>query len=265
MRENRLRSIWKAGGAAVNGWLTIGSSFGAEVMAHAGWDSLTIDMQHGPLDYSVALPMLQAISSTDVTPLARVSWNEPGAIMRMLDAGCYGIICPMINTRAECESFVATCRYAPQGFRSFGPTRAVLYAGSDYAQHANASIITMAMIETAEAFAHLDDILSTPGLDAIYIGPADLCLSMTGKPAIDHTEAPMYDVIMAIRDAARRHGIVAGLHTVDPIYAARMIAEGFQFVTIASDSRLLTVAAEQAIATVRGAAKNSKTGGSGPY
>jgi 4-hydroxy-2-oxoheptanedioate aldolase len=264
MRANRLRTTWQAGGAAINGWLTIGSSFAAEVMAHAGWDSLTIDMQHGPLDYTMALPMLQALSTTDVTPLARVAWNEPGAIMKMLDAGCYGIICPMINTRAQCETFVATCRYAPQGFRSFGPTRAVFYAGSDYAKHANESIITMAMIETAEAFANLDEILSTPGLDAIYVGPSDLCLSMTGSPAIDHTTAPMYDAIMTIRDAARRHGVVAGIHTVDPNYSARMIKEGFQFVTIASDSRLLTVAAEAAIATVRGVTQ-TKQSGSGPY
>jgi 4-hydroxy-2-oxoheptanedioate aldolase len=264
MRENRLQSLWQTGNAALNGWLSIGSSFSAEVMAHAGWDSLTLDLQHGPLDYSSALPMLQAISSTNVTPLARVPWNEPGIIMKLLDAGCYGIICPMINTRAQCEAFIAACRYAPQGFRSFGPTRAVFYAGADYAEHANRSIITMAMIETAEAFSNLEDIISTPGLDAIYIGPSDLSLSMTGKPAIDHTTAPMLDAVLKIRDVAKKYNVIAGIHTVSPAYAARMVQEGFQFVTIASDSRLLTVACEQAIATVRGA-EQSATKGSGPY
>jgi 4-hydroxy-2-oxoheptanedioate aldolase len=264
MRENQLRSIWQAGGAAINGWLTIGSSFSAEVMAHAGWDSLTLDLQHGPLDYTTALPMLQAISSTPVTPMARVPWNEPGIIMKLLDAGCYGIICPMINTRAECERFVASCRYAPQGFRSFGPTRAVLYGGADYSQHANQTIITMAMIETAEAYANLDDILSVPGLDAIYVGPSDLSLSMTGRVAMDHSESPMLDAVLTIRDAAKRHGIIAGIHTVDPHYTARMVQEGFQFLTIASDSRLLTVACEQAMSTVRGSSPARKSG-SGPY
>jgi 4-hydroxy-2-oxoheptanedioate aldolase len=265
MRTNRLRTIWQSGGAVVNGWLSIGNSFAAEVMAHAGWDSLTIDLQHGPIDFNSALPMLQAISTTETIPVARVSWNEPGVIMRMLDAGCYAIICPMINTRAQAEAFVGACRYAPDGFRSFGPTRAVLYAGSDYAQHANQEVVTMAMIETAEAFANLDEILSTPGLDALYVGPADLGLSMAGRPQTDHTEAPMYDAIMTIRDAARRHGIVAGIHCGSAAYAARMIAEGFQFVTIASDSRLLTVASEQAIAQARGAVRATKESGSGPY
>ncbi len=265
MRANRLRTIWQSGGAVVNGWLSIGNSFAAEVMAHAGWDSLTIDLQHGPLDYQSALPMLQAISTTETVPFARVPWNEPGAIMRMLDSGCYGIICPMINTRAQAEAFVGACRYAPDGFRSFGPTRAVLYAGSDYGQHANSEVVTMAMIETAEAFANLDEILSTPGLDALYVGPSDLALSMVGKPQMDHTEAPMYDAVMTIRDAARRHGIVAGIHCGSATYAARMISEGFQFVTIASDSRLLAVASEQAIATARGGMSTNKPSGTGPY
>lgn len=264
MRENRLRTLWQSGGAAVNGWLSIGSSFAAEVMAHAGWDSLTVDLQHGPLDYTMALPMLQAISTTDVVPFARVPWNEPGIIMKLLDAGCYGIICPMINTRAQAEAFVAACRYAPAGFRSFGPTRAVLYAGSDYGQHANQTVVTMAMIETAEAFGNLDEIMSTPGLDAIYIGPSDLALSMTGRAAMDHAEPPMYDAVMTIRDAAKRHGVVAGIHCGAASYAGRMVAEGFQFVTIGSDSRLLTLASEQAIAIVRGASEK-KESGAGPY
>jgi 4-hydroxy-2-oxoheptanedioate aldolase len=265
MRENGLRKLWQAGGAAVNGWLAINSSFSAEVMAHAGWDSLTIDLQHGPLDYSHALPMLQAISTTSVTPMARVPWNEPGIIMKLLDAGAMGIICPMINTREQAEAFVGACRYSPEGFRSFGPTRAVLYAGNDYAAHANSSIITMAMIETGEAYENLESILTTPGLDAIYVGPSDLSLSMTGRAGSDHTEPPMYDVVMAIKDAAQRHGVVTGIHTGDPAYSARMIGEGFQFVTVGSDSRLLTMASQQVLATARGGVAAQAKSGSGPY
>jgi 4-hydroxy-2-oxoheptanedioate aldolase len=159
---------------------------------------------------------------------------------------------------------VASCRYAPEGFRSFGPTRAVLYAGSDYAQHANREMITMAMIETAEAFTNIDSILSVPGLDALYIGPSDLALSMVGRPGMDHTESPMLDNVLAIRDAARRHGVVAGIHCGSPEYAARMIGEGFQFVTIGSDSRLLSDASTKAIAVVRGGV-GKRESGSGPY
>jgi hypothetical protein len=123
MRPNRLRQIWQEGGAAVNGWLQLPHGFAAEVMAAQGWDSLTIDMQHGPVGYDTALTMLQAMSASDVTPLARVPWNEPGIIMKMLDAGCYGIICPMVNSAEEAKRFVGACRYPPKGYRSFGPTR----------------------------------------------------------------------------------------------------------------------------------------------
>ena len=178
MRPNRLREIWQEGGAAVNGWLQLPHGFAAEVMAAQGWDSLTVDMQHGPVGYDVALTMLQALSASDVTPLARVPWNEPGIIMKMLDAGCYGIICPMVNSAEEARRFVGACRYPPKGYRSFGPTRVSFYAGSDYAQHANDTVIALAMIETAQAIENLDAILDTPGLDGVYIGPADLSQSL---------------------------------------------------------------------------------------
>ena len=116
MRENTLKGIWRSGGAVINGWLGIPSSVAAENMAQAGWDSLTVDLQHGLVDYSDAVRMLQAISTTSTIPLARVPWLEPGIIMKMLDAGAYGVICPMINSRAECEAFVGACRYVPQGY-----------------------------------------------------------------------------------------------------------------------------------------------------
>ena len=239
MRENRLRLIWQAGGAALNGWLHIPSSFSAEVMAHQGWDSLTIDLQHGPIDYHDAVPMLQAISTTTTTPLARVPWNEPGAIMKMLDAGCYGIICPLINSREQAEAFDGACRYPPQGYRSYGPTRANLYAGADYAQHANQTVVALAMIETAEALANVEAIAGTPGLDGLYIGPADLSQSLGGRPQVDLNDQEFVDVLLRILRAAQQHGIIAGIHTNSSEDANTMIEHGFQFVTVLSDARLL--------------------------
>ena len=189
MRENKLRTIWKQGGCVLNGWLAVPNSFCAEVMAHTGWDSLCIDIQHGMVDFQTAISMMQAISTTSVTPIVRVPWNEPGIIMKCLDAGAYGVICPMINTRADAERLVATCHYPPAGFRSSGPTRAALYGGSDYQAKANETIVVFAMIETAEALANLDSILSTPGLDAIFIGPNDLAISMGLPNSLDPTDA----------------------------------------------------------------------------
>ena len=161
MRENNLRTLWRDGGSALNGWLSIPDAFSAETMAHQGWDTLTVDMQHGVTDYASAVAMLTAISTTPVVPIVRVPWLEPGIVMKVLDAGAQGVICPMINDRAEAERLVGACRYPPQGYRSFGPNRALLHYGADYPERANDSVIVMAMIETAQALDNLDDILGT--------------------------------------------------------------------------------------------------------
>ncbi|MGF1477068.1 MAG: HpcH/HpaI aldolase/citrate lyase family protein [Geminicoccaceae bacterium] len=251
MRNNHLCEMWRDGGAAVNGWLSIPSSFAAEVMAHQGWDSLTIDMQHGVADYQQAVTMLQAISTTDTVPLCRVPWLEPGIIMRMLDAGAYGIICPMVNTAEDARAFVSYCRYPPDGTRSFGPIRATLYAGADYPENANATVITMAMIETAEALSNLDEILAVPGLDAVYVGPSDLANSLGHPPQMDPSEPAVVEAIERICKKATDKGIVAGLHNGTPDYAASMISKGFRFVTIGSDSRLMATKAKEVLGVVR--------------
>ncbi len=251
MRENRLRTLWKSGGAAVNGWLTIPSSFSAETMAHQGWDTLTIDMQHGMIDDAALVPMLQAISTTDTVPVVRVPWLEPGIVMRALDAGAYGVICPMVNTREDAQKLVAYSHYPPRGTRSFGPLRAVLYAGLDYVQHANDTIAVFAMIETAEALDNLDDILSVEGLDAIYIGPSDLSLALGCTPTFDDLEPKAFEAVEHILARAKAHGVVAGIHNGTPEAARRRITKGFQFVTISSDARLMADGAEQVMRVMR--------------
>ena len=159
MSSNNLLKIFKKESAALNGWLSIPNSFTAEAMSKMGWDSLTIDMQHGLNDYSSSISMLQALSSSKIVPIVRVPWNEPGIIMKSLDLGAMGIIAPMINNKKECEDFVSYCNYPPLGKRSFGPMRAQLIYGSDYFEEANKNIISMAMIETKEAVENLDFLL----------------------------------------------------------------------------------------------------------
>ena len=210
MRKNKIKELFKNNKPIINGWLQIPSSFSAEVMSHQGWDSLTIDMQHGVVDYPNALQMLQAISSTDTVPLARVNWNEPGQIMKILDAGCYGIICPMVSNREEAEKFVQACLYPPKGYRSFGPIRGLIYGGSDYAKHADNEILKLAMIETKEALKNLDEIMSTPHLDGIYIGPADLSLAIGQEPGFDNPEGTKtYDEILNILKHAKKYKLLA--------------------------------------------------------
>jgi 4-hydroxy-2-oxoheptanedioate aldolase len=252
LKENRVKHIWQESGAVLNGWLHIPSSFSAELMAHAGYDSLTVDLQHGASDFDSALAMMQAISTTDTVPIVRVPWNDPGLIMRVLDAGSYGVICPMINTREDAEKFVGACRYPPDGYRSFGPFRATLYGGADYAAHANEAVITMAMIETREALHNVDGIMSVPGLDAVFVGPADLGQSLGEGPGMDRTEPSMVEAIDGVLDSARRYGVVAGIFTGSVEYASQMVKKGFRFVTVLSDGRLLVSAAGETIAALKG-------------
>ena len=201
MRKNKLRKIAKDGGTIINGWCAIPNSYSAEVYAHCGWDSVTIDLQHGPIDFQAAVGMLQAISTTDAVPMCRVPWNDAAIIMKLLDAGSYGLICPMINTREEAEQFVSFGRYPPIGTRSMGPNRAVQYGGADYWQGANDEVLLFAMIETQAGLKNLESILSVKGLDGVYVGPSDLSLAMGKPPTLDPSDQ---GVIAAITEIARR-------------------------------------------------------------
>ena len=265
MRENTIRTIWQRGEPVINGWLTIPSAWTAELMAHQGWDSLIVDTQHGLIGYDTALAMLQAISTTQVIPLARSAWNEPSGIMKLLDAGALGIICPMVNNRKEAEAFVGACRYAPLGYRSAGPTRAALYAGDDYLLKANESIITMAMIETVEALQNVDAIMSVPGLDAVYIGPTDLSISLGLKPGGALAQPLLADAIDTVLKAALRHHVIGGIHTSSTADALAMIDKGFRFVTVMTDTRMLSGAANQAVTAVKKIRPSSGSSSSVPY
>jgi 4-hydroxy-2-oxoheptanedioate aldolase len=235
-------------------------------MAHAGLDSVTLDLQHGVINYDTAVPMLQAISTTNAIPLARVPWNEPGIIMKMLDAGCYGIVCPMINTRTECEQFVGACRYANVGgYRSYGPTRAAVYAGGDYFEQANNTVLTFAMIETKQAVQNVEDIVSVPGLDAVYVGPADLSITLQGKPQMEYEGRP--DLLGALEQvvaACKKHSVQRGIHCSGAAHAQKMIALGFNFVTLLSDHGYLAQAVGNAVKELRSGVSAGAVSGN-PY
>jgi len=261
MKKNKLKELFKAGKPIINSWLAIPSSFSAEVMSNQGWDSLTIDMQHGLIDYPNAVSMLQAISTTETTPMARVNWNEPGQIMKILDAGCYGIICPMVSNRKEAEKFIQACQYPPKGYRSFGPIRASIYGGSDYAKNADEEILKLAMIETKEALENLDEILDTPNLDGIYVGPADLSLAINEEPGFDRPEnTKAYKEILRILEAAKKRNLFAGLHNGTAEYAQKMLDKGFNLVTVGSDSRYIAAGAKSDLEKLKGI-KESKSKG----
>jgi len=219
-------------------------------VASQGYDSLVIDQQHGLLDYSASVPMMQAIASSGVVPIVRVPWLDPAAIMKALDAGAYGILCPMINNRQEAEQLVSCMRYPPDGKRSFGPIRALFSAGADYPSKANSEVFCLAMIETAEGMENLEEIVTTPGLDGIYIGPADLTLGLANgrlPPGVDIEEAEMIEAFKKILASAHNAGIKACMHCASPDYAKRAVDWGFDFVTLMNDVKLLASAANASV------------------
>ena len=242
--KNKLFDIWKQDKASINAWLSIPNSFTAEAFGKMGWDSVTIDMQHGQNDYSSSIAMIQGLTNSDTVPMTRVPWNEPGIIMKMLDLGIQGIIAPMINTKEDCEKFVSYCYYPPIGQRSFGPMRAQVVYGSDYYKHANDNIVSLAMIETKQAVENLDAILSVPSLTGIYIGPADMSSSYGLPPKFDVREDPVFSNIKMIAKKAKEKGKIAGIHNGSVKYMKEMMEYGFQFTTLLSDFRMMTSHAE---------------------
>lgn len=250
-----LKARLAAGANCLNGWLSIPSGYATEMMARSPWDSLTIDLQHGVHDYASMVASLQAMSGFPVTPLVRVPSNEPAMIGKALDAGAWGIICPMVNSGEEAAELVAACLYPPRGRRSNGPNRAAAYGEAGlYQARANDEVLVIAMIETREAVASLAAILDVPGISGVYVGPSDLGLAYGLAPIFDRDEPDILAIYETIVAETARRGQFAGLHCVDPAYAARMVEAGFQFVTIGSDASFLGRAARVATQSFRQAA-----------
>jgi len=245
---NQLKARLAAGKAAVNGWLAIPSGFSAEVMAQCGWDSVTVDMQHGVQDYQTMVQCFQAMGPHPVTMMCRVPWNEPGIIGKALDGGSMGIICPMVNNAAEAKALADACLYPPMGKRSNGPIRAAMYGeASNYQKTANDEILVIPMIETQEGIDNIDEILQVPGISGIYIGPSDMGLSLGMIPTLDREEPNILAIYEKLIASCRKHGKFAGLHNGTAAYAARMVKMGFQLCTIANDSGLMARAAREAV------------------
>jgi 4-hydroxy-2-oxoheptanedioate aldolase len=247
MRPNRLREIWKSGRKANNCWLALGSPFAAELIAHQGWDSVTIDLQHSPADFKDALAMLTAISTTDCVPIVRVPENSPGEIGRVLDAGAYGVMCPTIETVEQAARFVSAARYHPMGTRSVAPYRAAIYGGGDYVERANETVLTLAQIETAKGLANVEAIAKVPGLDMLFVGPSDLGLTLGTPGKANPTEKVTLDAIDRILAAAHAAGRYAGIFGNTPDFAKSMFGKGFDLVTVTTDGALLE--AGKALAT----------------
>ena len=246
-----LRTQWNEGRNTLGVWLTISSIIGAEAVARVGYDYVCIDNQHGINDYQQTVALAQAVVLGGGTPICRVPWNEPGIIGKMLDGGIEGIIVPMVNTVAEAQAVVRAGRYAPVGARSFGP----VVAGMRRANHfewSSDGIALIPMIETVEAISNLDDILAVPGIDAIYVGPADLSITLGLKPGNNDGESVFDDALATIVAGCRKAGVVPGIHATAAL-VERRLEQGFRMITVTSDVLAMRNMLVADLATARGA------------
>jgi 4-hydroxy-2-oxoheptanedioate aldolase len=241
-----LRDRWLAGEATVGAWCTIPSSWTAEVAARSGHDWVCIDTQHGLIGYDVMLTMLQAISAGGVPSFVRVPWNEPGSIMKALDAGAGGVIIPMINSVEEAKAAVGACRYPPDGVRSMGPVRA-RDVDSGWRKP-----LCVVMIETVQAVDRAGEILAVPGIDAVFVGPNDLAVSAGLDSSYEASDPEHRRLIEAIARAAHSHGVAAGIMCGSPEVAAQWHQMGFVMLGLQSDTRLLAAASEEIAARSKG-------------
>ena len=251
MRPNKIKQMWQEGKPVTLGWVSIANSFSAEVMARQGFDAMCIDLQHGTTGMSDLLAMLQAVSQTDATPVVRVPWNDPATIMKALDFGAYAIIVPLVSTAEDAARAVAACRYPPVGNRSSGPIRAIHYGGADYQAKANDEILVFGMIETKEGLENLEAICATPGLDAIYIGPADLSLALGLPPQGDNPHPLHMATCDKIRETAHRHGKKACMHCAAAPFAIGALKRGFDLVMLTSDVSCMIASARQQLAALK--------------
>jgi 4-hydroxy-2-oxoheptanedioate aldolase len=246
-----LRDIWNSGGTTLGAWLSVPSSVTAEATARAGYDYVCIDTQHGAVEYADVVSMIPAIELGGGRPIARAPWNEPGIIGKLLDAGAHGVIIPMVNTVEEAEAAVRACRYAPEGARSSGPTLAQMRTDRPYFEWATDNVACIPMIETVQAVENIDAILEVPGIDAIYVGPSDLSITLGLGPG-NHDESPAFlDALDAISAACQRAGVVAGIHATGALTGDRL-DRGYRMVTVTGDLQAMKIGLAGELARARG-------------
>jgi|ERR1043166_1660041 4-hydroxy-2-oxoheptanedioate aldolase len=248
MKTNYVRAKLKRGEPSVGTWLTLPDSIAALLMSRAGFDWLTVELEHTPVTFETAAQSFGIIAASGVVPLARVPWNHGENIKRVLDTGAFGIVVPMVNSRAEAEAAVAAARYAPLGGRTIGGQLHAANFQTDaatYYARANEEILVVIMAEHIHAIEQADDILSVPGIDAVFIGPNDLHHSMGKAPAFDSEHKEYVDALKHILKTAKKYGIAPGIHVADAAAAQRRIAEGFQFIAVASEAGLMLSKAQE--------------------
>lgn len=249
-RFNFVKRRLQEGKASVGTWLSVPSPYTSEAMCRMGFDWLVVDMEHNPISIETAGLMVSSMFASRTIPLVRIPWNTGENIKRVLDMGAWGIVVPMVNSRAEAQQAVSEARYFPRGRRSVGGSRHALGFGvnaGEYFRMAHDEILIVVQIEHIDAVANVDDILSVPGIDACFIGPNDLMCSMGLAPSLASDDPEVSAAIAKVRETARKHGVAAGIHVADAATANRRIEEGFQLIAVGSELSFMLNASQTEI------------------
>ncbi len=250
MGMDSLRDLWRAGETTLGAWAGVPSSMVAEALARSGVHYVCCDNQHGLIDYQASVPMIQGIIVGGSNPIARAPWNEPGIVGKLLDAGAQGVIIPMVNSAEEAQAAVAACRYPPDGARSWGPSGAAPRL-ADYFAASREQVAAIVMVETVDALNNVDEIVNTPGVDAVYVGPADLSISLGLPPGNNDDAAEFTDALETIVAACKNAGVVAGIHSSGSL-TPRRLEQGFTMITVTADTVALGVGVRAELARARG-------------
>ncbi|MEC7894404.1 MAG: aldolase/citrate lyase family protein [Pseudomonadota bacterium] len=225
-------------------WLNTADSQIAEIATAADFDWVCIDLQHGLAEMADLPRLLPILEKRDTFKIVRVLSNDAAAIGRVFDLGANGVIVPMIETVEEAAAAAAACRYPPTGSRSCGPTRAMAY-DPKYLAHANDAVMCVVMIETAEGFSNVAEIAALPGVDALFVGPADLSFSLTGSIAGLGSQE-FSDALDRVLEAGKAADVPVGVFGLNPDNAAQMLSRGFSFCSVSTDTNLFSSAVESA-------------------
>jgi 4-hydroxy-2-oxoheptanedioate aldolase len=232
--KNQSLAKWRQRERSLGAWVSLTDLHIVENLIRMEFDWLCFDLQHGLLSYSDLLSLIPIVTASDKTPIVRVAKNDAADIGRMLDAGAHGVIVPLINTQQEAEMAVAGCRYPPAGNRSLGPMRGIMQHGIDYVVKANDEIACIAMIETAAGLDNVEAIAATPGIDALFVGPMDLCFGLGIHPG-DFGNRKYIAALTKIKAACEVAGCAAGLFGYTPDLACQALGDGFVFASAGTD------------------------------
>ncbi len=250
MAMDSLRDQWRAGETTLGLWAGLPSSSAAEALARSGVSYVCCDNQHGLIDYQASVSMIQGIIVGSSNPIARAPWNEPGIIGKLLDAGAQGVIVPMVNSAEEAQAAVDACRYPPVGARSWGPSGAAPRLDSYFAASSE-QVATIVMVETVQALNNVDAIVATPGVDAVYVGPADLSISLGLKPGNNDDVAEFTEALETIVAACTNAGVIPGIHSSGTLTPLRL-EQGFKMITVTADNVAMNLGVRAELARARG-------------